>query len=181
VRSNDVGVLGNYPSSLPVDPSRVKYTWGSPPIKVSYSSQSGLTSYWHISDMTGGETATDTSFEENTTLSFGLTAWNITLDLAGTYGKSWEWGSVTSWESSLEMGGAVELFPDATRLCYYIVPYVYTARAKTTAGVLYPYLETDYYVPLFCARGAAGSSAVFDLDLGFPYADQGWKGYFAIP
>jgi hypothetical protein len=183
--TNNLDEPGNYPLTLPVDESRVKYTWDNfDPIKVSYSSLGGFTNYWHISDMTGGETEDVTSFEENTTLSLGLTAWYITVDLAGTYGKSWEWSSVTSWESTLDMGGAVEKFQDPTRLCYDIVPFVYTARAKTLAGVVYPYLEMDFYVPSLpypCAKVAENSSATFGLDLLFPYEGQGWKGYFAIP
>jgi len=155
LHTNDLEEPGNYPLTLPVDESRVKYRWNeSSPIKVSYSSIGGFTNYWHISDMIGGETVDSTSFEENTTLSLGLTAWYITLDMAGTYGKSWESSSVTSWESTLEMGGAVEKYQDPSRLCYDIVPYVYTARAKTLAGVVYPYLEMDYYVlslPYPCA------------------------------
>ena len=128
--------------------------------------------------MNGGETAADSSFEENTTLSMGLTAWYITVDLAGTYGKSWEWSSVTSWENTLEMGGAVAQFPDAGQTCYYIVPYVYTARAKTLAGVVYPYLEVDYYVPEYCLKA---SRAAIGFNHFFPYQSEGWKGYFAFP
>jgi hypothetical protein len=154
-RTNDLQESGNYPQSLPVDESRVKYTWDeSAPVRVSYSSLGGFTHYWHLSDMEGGETEEITSFEENTTLSLGLTAWYITVDLAGTYGRIWEDSSVTSWESTLEMGGAVEKFQDPNRLCYDIVPYVYTARARTLAGVVYPYLEMDYYLarlPYPCA------------------------------
>lgn len=148
LRTNDLEEPGNYPLTLPVDESRVKYTWDKfSPIKVSYSSLGGFTHYWHVSDMTGGETETITSFEENTTLSLGLTAWYITVDLAGTYGRIWEDSRVTSWESALEMGGAVEKYQDPSRLCYDILPFVYTARAKTLAGVVYPYLEMDYYLP----------------------------------
>jgi hypothetical protein len=172
VHTNDLEEPGNYPFTLPVDESRVKYTWDEfTPIKVSYSSLGGFTNYWHISDMIGGETATITSFEENTTLSLGLTAWYITLDLAGTYGKSWESSSVTSWESTLEMGGAVEKYQDPTRLCYDFVPFIYTARAKTLAGVVYPYLEMDYYVPSLpypCAIEAENSGTPFGLNLPLP-------------
>jgi hypothetical protein len=183
--TNNLEEPGNYPFVLPVDASRVKYTWNKfSPIKVSYASLGGFTNYWHISDMIGGETETIHSFEENTTLSVGGTIWNFAFDVAGTYGMSWERSSVTSWESTLEMGGSVEKFQDPTRLCYDIVPFVYTERAITLAGVVYPYLEMDYYVPSLpypCAKEAQGSRAASGLDLLFPYQVQGWKGYFAFP
>ena len=170
---------GNYPSELPVDDARVKYLWTLAPIVVDYAGEEpGYSTFWHIASMTGGEYAESTSFEANTTLSLGLTAWYITVDLAGTYGKSWESSSVTSWGSELGMGGAVEKFIDDSYQDYELVPYVYTGRAKTLAGVVYPYLEMDYYVP---SIGRKGGGVAFGLDTLFPYQDQGWKGYFAFP
>jgi hypothetical protein len=128
--------------------------------------------------MEAKEYAQSTSFESNTTLSFGITAWYITVDLAGTYGKSWESSSVTSWGSELGIGGAVNKFTDPAYQCYDLVPYVYSGRAKTVAGVVYPYLEMDYYVPYICGKGGG---AAFGLDLQYPYDIQGWIGNFAVP
>jgi hypothetical protein len=42
--------------------------------------------------------------------------------------------------------------------------FVYTAQARTLAGVVYPYLEMDYYVPSLpypCAMQMGSSSTVF--------------------
>jgi hypothetical protein len=44
LHTNDLEKPGNYPATLPVYESRVKYTWDTfDPIKVSYSSQGGFT------------------------------------------------------------------------------------------------------------------------------------------
>lgn len=170
VHTNNLEVQGNYPYTLPVDAGRVKYTWDKfSPVKVSRSSIGGFTNYWHISDMLGGETEHIRSSEDNVTLSAGLTAWGFTFDTSGTLGFGHEFSSVTSWESTLEMGGAVEKFT-ADRPCYDIIPYVYKARAKTAAGVVYDYLELDYYLyaaPYPCAKNKE-SGQVFGFKLPFP-------------
>jgi hypothetical protein len=87
------------------------------------------------------------------------------LDLGDTQGDKRVFDAVR------EMGGAVEKFQDPTRLCYDIIPFVYTAQARTLAGVVYPYLEMDYYVPSLpypCAMQMGSSSTVFGPHLFFP-------------
>jgi hypothetical protein len=176
---------GNYPLTLPVDASRMKYTWDvNDTLKVSYSSLGGFTDYWHISDMIGGETENITTEEWNGTASLGASLWGFFGEVSFTYGKGSEESNITSWESTLEIGGSVEKFQDKNRLCYDIVPYIYKARAKTLAGVVYDYLEMDYYVPslpYLCGKEAQGSNAASGLDLLFPYQVQGWADYLHIP
>jgi hypothetical protein len=133
VHTNDLEEPGNYPLTLPVDESRVKYTWDKfDPIKVSYSSLGGFTNYWHISDMKGGVTELITSTEWSGTASFGGTAYGIFIDIAGTYAKGKEKSTVTSWERTWEMGGAVEKFQDPTgrRACAPISPRRASASSR---------------------------------------------------
>ncbi len=171
VLTNDLEEPNNYPSTLPVDPSRIKYTLDldqDDPIMISYSSQGGFVNYWYIKDMEGGQTVNIRSFESNTTLSLGATLGGFKVDLTGTYGYRREWGSTLSWGEALEIGGSVEKYQDPNRLCYDIIPFVYTARAITAAGVVYPYLEMDYYLfsnPYPCSLAVDGSGIATDFIL----------------
>ena len=97
--------------------------------------------------MLGGETEEARVLESNTTSSVGGSAVGLSFDTSFAYGMGWESSRTVSWETALEIGGSVGKFTDETRQCYDIVPYVYTARAITQAGAVYPYLEADYYVP----------------------------------
>jgi hypothetical protein len=147
VLSNDLDEPLNYTGDLPIDPGRLKFKWNSEPLKVSWSSQGGFTRYWSVTEMEGGETEKARVIEANVTPSVGASVGGLSMDVSFTYGKGWESSRTVSWETALEIGGSVSKFTDPTRQCYDIVPYVYTARAITQAGAVYPYLEADYYVP----------------------------------
>jgi hypothetical protein len=87
------------------------------------------------------------SYETNTTVSAGVTAGNVTVDAGVTAGFGWEESRSLSWTDALEVGGAIEKFANPALQAYFVVPYVYRAQATTGAGVTYPYLEADFYVP----------------------------------
>jgi hypothetical protein len=167
-RSNDLDVQGNYGTKLPVDASTVMYTWDDQnPKRVSYSSLGGFESYWGISQMEGGEQEERDSYAWNVTGSVGFDVYDFKVDVSGTYGQGWEEARMVTWEETLEIGGLVEKFQDDTRECYDVVPFVYTARAVTGAGMVYDYTEMDYYVPWIgdCVLDVeeAGSSMPSDL------------------
>ena len=146
VRTNDVNT---FPSRLPVDPYLLKHTW--PPkesFHVNYDVMGGVTD-WSITDLQGASQESSRSFETNTTVSAGVTAGNVTVDAGVTIGFGQDESRSVSWSDELEIGGAVYLISDpAFETCdYTVVPYIYHAKATTLAGVTYPYLEMDYYVP----------------------------------
>jgi hypothetical protein len=162
VHTNDLDESGNYSAQLPVDESQVMYIWPSDDTKrISYSSLGGFESYWGISQMTGGELEDRTSHAWNVTASAGFFVGGFQLDASFTYGQAYDSARMVTWEKTLEMGGLVEKYQDPTRECYDIVPYVYTARAVTAAGMVYDYLELDYYVPWIghCVLQAEGSGS----------------------
>jgi hypothetical protein len=147
VRSNDVNT---YPSGLPIDPYLLRHTWPTvSPFRVDYDVSGGYTD-WSITQMQGTSWESSRSFETNTTVSAGVTAGNVTVDAGFTAGFGWDESRSLSWSEDLEIGGTVYLVSDpAFETCVYtVVPYIHHAKATTLAGVTYPYLEMDYYVPL---------------------------------
>ncbi len=146
VRTNDANT---YPSGLPVDPYLLKNTWpAANPFRVDYDVSGGFTD-WSITGMQGASQESSRSFETNTTVSAGATAGVVTVDAGVTVGFGWDASRSVSWSNELEIGGAVYKVSDpAFQTCVYnVVPYIYHAKATTLAGVTYPYLEMDYYVP----------------------------------
>ena len=154
VRTNDVNT---YPSGLPVDPYLLKHTWpAANPLRVNYDVSGGFTD-WSITGMQGASQESSRSFETNTTISAGVTAGSVTVDAGVTVGFGWDVSRSVSWSNALEIGGAVYKVSDpAFQTCAYtVVPYIYHAKASTLAGVTYPYLEMDYYVPSLAGNCAA--------------------------
>jgi hypothetical protein len=130
-----------------------------------HSQLGGFESYWGISQM---EVASRR--EEQLCINLTGSVDSMRADLrrfSGTYGQGWEEARMVTWEETLEIGGLVEKFQDNRRECYDIVPFVYTARAVTGAGLVYEYTELDYYVPWIgdCVLDVeeAGSSLPGDL------------------
>ncbi len=157
VRTNDVNT---YPSGLPVDPYLLKHTWPpTSPFRVDYDVSGGFTD-WSITDMLGASQKSSRSFETNTTVSAGVTAGCVTVDAGVTVGFGRDESRSVSWSNEMEIGGSVYLVSDpAFETCVYtVVPYIYHAKATTLAGVTYPYLEMDYYVPSLKGNCTALSS-----------------------
>ena len=146
--TNDLEEPGNYGTALPVDPALVRHLWGGGRLVVSADTGSPEIKWW-MDQMEGGAQAETASFETNTTTSAGATVGGVSVDGGVTVGWGRDESREVSWEQTLSFGSGVEMFPDpeGERLCYEIVPFVYHARARTQAGVVYPYLEVDYYVP----------------------------------
>lgn len=182
VHTNDLDEPDNYPYMLPE--IEVVYAWGETPIKVSYSSMGGFYNYWHLSDMTGLMTETINTSSWSGTASLGGIAFGVSADVAYTHAHTSEDSNTTSWAETLEVGGGVEKFQDDDRLCYDIIPYIHRTKTRTDAGVVYPYIEMDFYLPSLpypCAKEAEIIGAAFGLDEIFPYKADGWRGYFALP
>jgi hypothetical protein len=169
VRTNDVNT---YPSGLPVDSYLLKHTWPpASPLRVDYDVSGGFTD-WSITEMQGRSRESSRSFETNTTVSAGATVGNVTVDAGVTAGFGWDKSRSVSWSDELEIGGTVYLVSDPafTTCVYTVVPYIYHAKATSLAGVTYPYLEMDYYVPLLEGNCGALSSgqAMPSLSFGEP-------------
>jgi hypothetical protein len=142
--SNNLGIPGNYPAGLPVDEFMLLYSFS--PLQVRYEIDPGHFIEWSY---TRGKKETRTKFhslELNQVDSTGLTAAVIKADVSVTQGKGKEYSNSMSWGDSLAFYGRIYHFQDARRPCYEVVPYVYQAKARTLAGVIYPYWEMDYYV-----------------------------------
>lgn len=137
-----------YPSGLPVDPYLLRHTWPTAPFRVNYDVSGGYTD-WSITQMQGASQESSQSFETNTTVSAGATAGVVTVDAGVTVGFGWDESRSVSWSNELEIGGAIyKISNPAFQTCVYTaVPYIYHAKATSVAGVTYPYLEMDYYVP----------------------------------
>ena len=144
------GVLTNlvttYPDKLPIDPETLKRK-KTGPIKVPYNLDSGLSAFWSISEGVGGAQENTRSFENNTTVSQGVTAGYVTVDSSVTFGFGGESSRGVSWNEELSIKTGVEYFSDSSFQCYDAWPYLYHARARTLAGGSYPYLELGWYVP----------------------------------
>lgn len=146
VRTNEVT---SYPGELPVDPYLLKHMWPTQSsFLVNYDVSGGYTD-WSISDMMGQSQESSRSFETNTTVSVGATVGSVTIDTGFTEGFGWEESRSVSWSDELEIGGAVYKISDpAFQTCRYrVLPYIYHAKGTSLAGVTYPYLEMDYFVP----------------------------------
>jgi hypothetical protein len=149
--TNDVST---YPSSLPIDDYMLKHIWQPSGRRISYGTSGSYT--WSISEEESTSKSSSRSFETNTTVSAGVTAGNVTVDAGVTVGFGWESSRSLSWTDTLEIGGAIEKFSDSSLQAYFVVPYVYQAKATSlAAGVTYPYLEADFYVPCIEPCGAA--------------------------
>ncbi len=160
VRTNEVNT---YPSGLPIDPYLLKQIWNpTQPFRVDYDVSGGYTD-WSITQMGGGAQETSQSFETNTTTSAGVTAGNVTVDAGFTFGFGWDKSRAVSWSNELEIGGSVYLNsnPAFASCVYTVVPYIYHAKATSQAGITYPYLEMDYYVPSLTGNCSPLSSTVF--------------------
>jgi hypothetical protein len=163
VRTNDANT---YPPGLPVDPYLLKNTWpAANPFRVDYDVSGGYTD-WSITGMQGASQESSRSFETNTTVSAGVTAGVVTVDAGVTVGFGWDESRSVSWSNELEIGGAVyKVSNPAFQTCVYnVVPYIYHAKATTLAGVTYPYLEMDYYVPSL--EGNCGALSSLDAAAG---------------
>jgi hypothetical protein len=139
---------------LPVEPSRIIKAWDGP-AKIDCSSDENVNWFWSFSDMTGGAREDIRKFDFDASLSVGIVAGGFVIEGLGAYGLTKDWSSSESWGEGFELGGSVYFVPgefEGGQLvckgqCYDVVPYVYRATATSVAGVTYPYLEVDYYVP----------------------------------
>jgi hypothetical protein len=172
VRTNNVNT---YPSQLPIDSYLLTHIWDPEDpfyFKVDYDVMPDLYEDWRISQLQGTSQESSRSFETNTTVSAGATVGNVTVDAGVTAGFGWDESRSISLSDELEMGGAVYKISDPTfETCvYYVMPYIYHAKATTLAGVTYPYLEMDYYVPSLEGNCAplVGERAMPSLVLGEP-------------
>ena len=118
------------------------------PLLVNYDVSGGITD-WRINEMIGQAQESSLSFETNTTTSVGATVGSVTADAGVTVGFGWDQSRSVSWSDELEIGGAVYKISDpAFQTCRYrVLPYIYHAKGTTLAGITYPYLEMDYFVP----------------------------------
>lgn len=146
--SNDLGEVGNYARSLPVDEFMLLFRWNpDDAIRVSYDSQGGLVQKWWAESMDTESRMEYRQSNVDCTLSMGVTVGVMTADASFTTGFGSQSSNTTSWQESLSFGGGVYKFQDPNRPCYEIVPYVVQGNAVTAAGTSYPYFEMDYYVP----------------------------------
>jgi hypothetical protein len=145
--TNDLQERGNYATTLPVDPALVRRQWSGAPFRVCSDVEPDLLEDWYLKEMESGAQETTQSFETNTTVSVGATVGSFTVDSGVTVGWGREESHEVSWGTELSLGGGVYKFTDLDRPCYDVVPFIYHARARTRAGVIYPYIELDYYVP----------------------------------
>ena len=157
--TNDLGVAGNYPRELPIDPYRLVYFWTGDPLIVNYDPYNPLYVEWWVSDQDMRSEMDYKQRDGNITASAGFSLFGIGMDASFTYGMSSMYSTTTSWMDELSFGGKVYNF-SVERPCYGIVPYVYSATAKTLAGTTYNYWEVDYYVPTQfpCTKLDGGSS-----------------------
>ena len=63
-----------------------------------------------------------------------------------------EWSRSVGWEKTLSFEGTIYDYrkdcpADVCKGSYTVQPFLWQATARTQAGVTYPYLELDYYVP----------------------------------
>jgi len=153
VHTNDL-MAEPYPNQLPVEPSRVIKTWDGP-AKIDCSSDPNVNWFWSFTDMTGGAREEIRTFDFDASLSTGIVAAGFVIEATGAYGLTKDWSNTTSWGTGFEVGGSVYFVPGEIQdsqlvckgQCYDVVPYVYEATATSVAGVTYPYMAVDYYVP----------------------------------
>jgi hypothetical protein len=138
-------LVTTYPDKLPIDPETLKLEKRDP-IAV-LRDQNPSFAYWELEEATGGAEEHTRSFENNTTISAGMTVGYVTTDVSTTVGFGGEESQITSWEDSLAIKAGVENFRDSGFKCYDAVPYLYHAKARTLGGTSYPYLALDWYVP----------------------------------
>jgi uncharacterized repeat protein (TIGR01451 family) len=153
---NDVTL---YPSTIPVDSYLVK--WEGNELLVHEESSGGLYTAWSIEESSGEDKITGATWDVNATVSAGATIGVVTVDASVTAGYGQQWSRSTGWEKSLCIQGNVEHFKETD--CpgcspYRVVPYVYQATALSEAGVTYPYLEADYYVPSIGSRAVGNDT-----------------------
>jgi hypothetical protein len=145
--TNDLGVAGNYPRSLPIDPNSLVYEWDEDkPLMIAYDPNPAIYNEWWVESE---EMTSTLDFYENAgniTVGGGFDAGGFTMDAAVTGGLAGNNGTITSWTNALSFGGVVYAF-DVDRPSYSLVPYVYKATATTLAGTTYEYWAVDYYVP----------------------------------
>ena len=144
--TNDLGVMGNYPRELTLDPYSLVYRWTGAPLMVNYDPNQNLYVEWWVDDEDMRSEMDYTQREGNVTASAGFSVFGIGMDASFTAGLSSMHNSITTWTDTLSFGGRVYSFSEQ-RPCYGIVPYVYLATARTLAGTTYKYWEADYYVP----------------------------------
>ena len=141
--SNDLGIAGNYRPVLPVDDYMLVYQFQPVTIK---NDDPGQFVEWSYETGTGGARTQFNEMDLNVTVSAGVTLFGFSTDRSLTTGRGTESSQRMAWGESLAFYGRSYHFQDPGRLCYTVVPYVYQAKARTLAGVTYPYWEMDYYV-----------------------------------
>jgi hypothetical protein len=141
--SNDLAIAGNYLPVLPVDDFMLVYEFK--PITIG-DDVPGQFVEWNYDTGTGGARTHFQEMDMNITQSTGVTAFGVKVDRSVTAGMGTSSSQTMGWGEKLSFSGRVYQFQDPDRLCYTVVPYVYQAKARTLAGVTYPYWEMDYYV-----------------------------------
>lgn len=143
--TNDLTEPGNYPAALPVDDFLLLFEFPEQLIKPCTPGAS-----WYASKEYGGARTQFSEMETNTTVSVGATAGGVSVDTSATFGMGWQNSNTVSWSESTMFAGGYSWGFDESHRCYYVVPYVYQATAKTLAGTTYPYWVMDYYVTELC-------------------------------
>ena len=154
-------------ASPPVDSYRVWWTDPDQAKDISGSTNPlNGASTWSVEKSSSTSKIKSGSFDENTTVSAGVTLFAFSLDASVTAGYGKNWSHKMEWGTGLEFNGSVYNYPITTSLqagcvvCkpYSVVPYVYQATAKTLAGATYSYLEQDYYLSSYGAASAAAAA-----------------------
>ena len=141
-------LVTTYPNTEPYDPEMVMFEMKKNPLKIEYDPEDeGTFQGWNWTKAEGGARAQTRSFENNTTLSRGVTLGYATLDTSMTFGIGGESSRSVTWAKELGISSEIAQFTEPEYQCYKAAPYLHHAKARTLGGNTYPYLELAWWVP----------------------------------